>query len=239
MIRIEDGFLKFDIDDIYIKKSTNLPKKITGHSFVALIDKDDFKPKGDAVIDLLKILPQQDIDEFYQIRGKYGEKLVERMYQRNKRNYQTFDPNEINFDNFPDIKYFGGLVDGILDGVIVVECKSKSLAKKDYIMKNKIESEELQGEYYATLLNLNSVFMEYIFFPEEIENKIKNKQKIESFKGCERGLKALVVDNNKILNYMKIALKYYMTCYSTLSIPLSDISDKYMQRLMTEKGLKL
>lgn len=239
MIRIEDGFLKFDLHDIYIDKKRNLPKKITGHSFVSLINKDKFKPKGDCVIDLLKILPQQPIDEFYTIRGKYGEKLIERMYQKNCQNYITYDPEDINYDNFPENKYFGGLVDGLLDGATIVECKAKSLSNKDYIMKNKIENEELQGEYYATLWNLNSVFMEYVFFPEEIENKIKNKQKIDSFKGCERERKVLIVDNIKIIEYMKEALVYYMNCYKTLSIPLSDISDKYMQRLMTEKGLKL
>lgn len=238
MIRIEDGYLKFDLHDIYINKKTNLPKKITGHSFVALIDKDNFKPKGDCVIDLLKILPMQPIDEFYQIRGKYGEKLIERMYLRERRQYCTYEGKDINWDNFPDIKYFGGLVDGLLDGATIVECKSKSLSNKEYVINNKIENEELQAEFYATLWNLNSVFMEYVFFPEEIENKIRNKEKIESFKGCERYQKALVVDNNKIVDYMKQALKYYMTCYSTFSIPLEDISDKYMQRLMTEKGLR-
>ena len=38
---------------------------------------------------------------------------------------------------------------------------------------------------------------------------------------------------------MREALTYYITCFKTLSIPLEDISDNYMQRLMTEKGLVL
>ncbi len=239
MIRIEDEFLKFDLHDIYIDKKRNLPKKITGHSFVALIGKDKFKTKGDCVIELLKILQPKQIDEFYQIRGAYGEKLIERMYLRDHRQYCTYEKKDINYDNFPDIKYFGGLVDGLLDGATVVECKSKSLSDKEFVINNKIESEELQGEYYATLWNLNSVFMEYVFFPSEIEEKIKRKEKIDSFKGCERHQKPLIVDNQKIIQYMKEALSYYMNCYSTFSIPISDISNAYMDRLIKEKGLQI
>lgn len=239
MIRIEDGYLKFDFEDIYINKNTNLPKKITGHSFVALIEKDKFKTKGDCVIDLLKILPQQPIDEFFTNRGKIAEKLIEKSYLKEYKRYITYDAEDIKYDNFQDNKYFGGMVDGLCEGTTIIEVKSKSLKDYDYITKNAIENEEYQAKLYATLWEINDVVMEYVFFPPEIEEKIKAKQKIESFKGCQRFQKKLLVNHQEIIEEMKKALVYYMNCYKTLSIPLQDISNNYMQRLMTEKGLKL
>lgn len=78
MIRVENGYLKFDKEDIYINKFTKLPKKITGHSFVALIGKDGFRKRGDSVIELLKLLPMEPIDEFYTKRGELAEYLIKK-----------------------------------------------------------------------------------------------------------------------------------------------------------------
>ena len=229
---IKGGYLYFD--DEQIKK----PKKITGHSFVQLIDKDIFNPKGDAMINILKFLKNEPIDEFYTNRGEIAEQLVKRSYEKKGHKYQVWDKKEIGFDNFKNIsQIFGGLLDGLLDDNIVVEVKSKSINKYDEITKNGVEQEELQALFYATLLNLNVSFMEWVFFTPEQEELIKLNKPITDFKGCIKYSKQLEVNHNKIIEYMNIAYIYYSECINNKRIPCCDISDNVMNKLLKEKGL--
>lgn len=160
------------------------------------------------------------------------------MYEKQGQKYQLWDKKEINYDNFNDVsKYFGGLVDGLLNDNTIVEIKSKSMDKYDFISKNAIESEEYQAKLYGTLWGLENIKMQYVFCSEQLENKIRNNEPLTSAKDCKRIEKDLIVNFDQMKQFMILALKYYWGCYQTLSIPLADISPSYLERLKNEKGL--
>lgn len=232
MIRIENNLLKFDKEDIYINPKTNLPKKITGHSFVALIGKDNFKKRGDTILELFKLIPLEKIDVFYTKRGELGEYLIKKMYEKQQVDYKTWNAKDINFDNFSEVsKYFGGLVDGLLNEDTIIEIKTKSLDKFDYIKNNAIESEEYQAKLYATLWDKEKIKMQYVFFDEETERQLKANETITNLKGCKRLEKDINSDKEIIKQFMELALRYYVSCLQTLSIPLEDISPYYLKKL--------
>lgn len=239
-MQIKNGYLCFyPFDTGNIGKDGKKPKKITGHSFVGLIGKDPFKPKGDYLLDLFRILPSDPIDPYYLERGDIAEDLIQRRYTKDGHKYQKWDKKQIKYDNFQNIENFGGLVDGLIDDCIINEVKSKLLKDYDNIVQNGKESEELQGMYYATLWGLDTLFMDWVFFTEEQEKELRETHNITNWSGMKRFSKQFNVDRRYIMGLMKQALDYYNYCLGCGMIPLEDLSDKALQRLMKEKGLKL
>ena len=239
-MQIKNGKLCFNAFDTgNVGRGVNDPKKITGHSFVGLIGKDPYKPKGDYLLELFRILPSEKIDPYWLERGDIAEDLIQRRYTKDGHNYQKWDKKEINYDNFKHIENFGGLVDGLIDNYIINEVKSKSLKDYDNISNYGKENEELQGMYYATLWGLDNLFMDWVFFTEEQEKELRETHKITNWKGMKRFSKQFNVDRRYIMGLMKQALEYYNNCYGCGSIPVEDLSDKALQRLVKEKGLKL
>lgn len=238
-MKIENGKLIFTEQDVIkTKNGISTPKKITGHSFVGLIGKDPFKLKGDYLLELFRLLKTEEIDEYWLKRGDIAEAIIQKCYIRDGHKYQKWDKNEVNYDNFQDIDYFGGLIDGLVDDVIINEVKSKSLKDYDNIFKYGRENEELQGMYYATLKGLDTLFMDWVFFTPQQEEELKETGKITDFKGMQRFSKQFTVDRKYIMKLMYEALTYYNNCYNN-GIPLEDLSDKALQRLMKERGLKI
>lgn len=243
MIRLENGLLKFDMEDITLDKRTGLPKKISGHAFVDMAGFNPYTKKGDAVIDLLKLLPSQPIDEFYTNRGEIAEQIVKESYKKKygePSGYVTFNKKEVDYDNFKNTsQYFGGLIDGIFQNFIIVEVKSKNIKKKTEIEKEGCLYEQLQAEFYTVLSNLNNYNMCWVFFNDRLEDLIKNHQPLDhiDIKEVEIVQKSYEADYETMIPLMKGVLNYYVNCYNTLSIPFADISQKYRERLKKEKGL--
>lgn len=209
-------------------------KKITGHAFVQLCGKDKFNKRGDCVLDRLGLLPKVEIDPFYTNRGKLAEVLVKKSYEKNGHYCITSDPKEINYDNFPNLEIFGGMYDIIVDTEIVSEVKSKSLANKENIINFGNETEELQGEFYAVLLDIEQCNLDWVFFPKDIEDKIKANEKITSFAGIEKYTKSIKVvgeEKARVIALMQEAITYYDTCYYEKRISMYDISGNVIQEL--------
>lgn len=243
MIRLENGFLKFDLEDIYIDKRTNMPKKISGHAFVDMAGFNPYTKKGDVVIDLLKLLPSQPIDEFYTNRGEIAEQVVKNIYVQKygqTNGYVTYDKKTVGYDNFKNTsQYFGGLIDGIFQNFIIVEVKSKNIKKKPEIEKEGCLYEQLQAEFYTVLSNLYDYHMYWVFFNDRLETMIKNHQPLDGIDAKEIEIveKSYKADYEMMIPLMREVLNYYVECYNTLSIPFEDISQKYRERLRNEKGL--
>ena len=236
---LQDGYIHIETKDISLGNDGNIKKKkIYGHNFVALIGKDNFKRKGDAVLDILKILPKENIDPFYTLRGAVAEQLVHRSYVKKGHKYEIWDAKAINYDNFKDVsEIFGGLMDGLCDDNIVVEVKSKSMDKYKEITENGVESEELQGEYYAVLKGTENVNLEWVFFTKQQEEELKTTGKITQWIGCLNFQKCIKVDSQKIIEYMHQAVDYLNNCINEMKIPATDVSDKVFNTLVNERGL--
>lgn len=230
MLTVENGYLKFNSEDIKTQK------KIAGHSFVSLIGKNDFKKRGDEVLEMLGIVSKEKIDPFYQKRGGIAEYLIKKYYEKNNMTYESISAKDVNFDYFKESKFFGGVPDGILDGNTIVEIKSKNISKINYIKMNPVDSEEYQAKFYATILGYDKAIMQYVFFPDDLEEKIKNGEPITSL-NVKTLKKDLIFNRNDIMQFMALGLKYYYSCVQTFCIPLKDISEKYIEKLKNEKGV--
>lgn len=224
---IENNYLCFD--DEILK-----PRKITGHTFVQLIGLDPFNKIGDAILQLVGLKPKEIIDPFYTKRGSLAEKIVQKFYSRK---YQITLNEPGIYDSFPNDRVHGGIYDMLISNELentVVEVKSKSLNKYDYIVENIPTNEILQGYYYAKVLHYDYFYMVWIFFDSVLEEEIKNNKTPSTFMNIK--LLEKKYNNTKIEkllgeNLIEKALKVYKEYYIKKKIPLDLISNKLLQRL--------
>ena len=224
-MRIENGYLIVESSEI------RKIKKITGHSFVQLIGIDPFTKVGDCLLTMHGLYSEK-IDEKWLKRGDFAEKVVQRVYKRDGHNITIYDKKKINYDNFQDYLWFGGLLDiELIEEKNVIEVKSKSLKDYDYIIKNPPLHEIQQGMYYSYLRNYDKVTLEWIFFDEKTEQEIFNDLPVTSLQNLKRHTKTY--DINK--EFMKIKLQQALNIIKDFRengrIALSDISDKVLKYL--------
>ena len=166
---IQGDYLYFELD--------KPPKKITGTKFAPLVDKNPYTKKGDQMLEILGLLPHPYVDPYYAYRGEITEKIVKQLFERNGKQCQTWDKQDVNFDNFPDEVVFGGLIDIYLPQEhTVIEVKSKSLRKRFDIEHNGSEYEFLQGALYSNLLQANKLIMCWVFYNAETETLMHDHQ---------------------------------------------------------------
>lgn len=206
-------------------------KKITGTNISDLAGLNPFKPRGDAVLFMLGYV-QEPFDEFYTKRGALAEKLAAISLRKRGLNPITYNPREINWDNFPDNPYFGGLIDIELPNEkTIYEIKSKSIADYDKISRFGDKVQEQQAMHYAWLRGYSEAHIMWIFFDTLSENLIRNNQPLTTYKNLKMFEKTLPIDFPYQDKLHQDALDYYLSCISSSSIPLSDVSDKYLTLL--------
>lgn len=187
----------FDFDKMQKKKVG----KVTSRMFPILINKNQFQGVGYAVLDRVGFLESEAIEEWYTVRGALGEWLANLYLKNMIKKYKGVDITTKLFkpSDFPyyDMFYksnekFGGVVDiGISEPLEYrgcVEVKSKNIKDYDHEKKSiKYENEEeiLQGKMLAVLSKVDTLYMAWVFFTNEQEDKIK--------KATE-----LIVKNNKL-----------------------------------------
>lgn len=237
---IDKEYLYFDIE--------KTPKKITGTKFSCLVDKNPYTKKGDQMLEILGILPKEDIDPYYTYRGEITEKLVKELFEKNGNRCVVWDKEKIAFDNFPEQDLFGGLIDIYLpDKDTIIEVKSKSLRKRNDIIVNGSEYEFLQGALYTVLKKAKSLMMCWVFYNEETEQLMKAKQPFDP-KGKnhfgEPNVSFYIREwkredlEGKIETLMQKAREFYMETITTKKIRLCEISRANLIRLQTEGKLR-
>lgn len=219
-MKIENEYLI--LNDVYLKN-----KKITGTTFVGLAGLDNFKKKGDTVLSIFGIY-KEVIDPYWLKRGDIAESIVKRVYERDGFKTETFTKREINFDNFPENKNYGGMFDINLPlrGAII-EVKSKSMKDYDNIKQWGVKKEEYQGLYYAYMKGYDEAIMEWIFFDEETEANIKADLPY-TFKNLKRHTKSLLVNKDEMEQLFYETWAYKDKCYNEKRILLNDISEKVL-----------
>lgn len=224
-MKVENGYLIVELDEI--KKF----KKITGHSFVQLIGLDPFTKVGDCLLTMHNLYSEK-IDEKWLKRGDFAEKVVQRVYKRDGHKITTYDKYEIQFDNFQDYLWYGGLIDiELLEEKTLVEVKSKSLKDYDYICKNQPLQEIYQGLYYGYLRHYNTINMEWVFFDEQTQNEIFNDKPVTTLQNLKKLSKTYNVDENFMKLKLDEALQIVLNFRETGKIHISNISDKVLNYL--------
>lgn len=210
-------------------------KKITGTDIADLAGMNKFKPKGDAVLFKLGYV-KEEFDTFYTKRGELAEKLAFKSLTRRGFNCVTYDKFKCHFDNFPENPYFGGLIDiEIPSRNTLYEIKSKNIKDWDKISKYGDSVQEEQAMHYGYLRKYPEVHIMWIFFDDETETKIKNGEEITSYKNLKMFEKSLPIDYKKQKQIHDDALLYYVDCICKQSVPLADVSDKYLNILKLKR----
>lgn len=226
-MKVENGYLYLEKNELKKKK------KITGHSFVQLLGYDNFTPIGDCLLSMHGIYTEK-IDEKWLKRGDFAEKVIQLVYKRDKHEIVVYDKKQINYDNFQNYEYFGGIIDIPTENRLV-EVKSKSIKDYDYIIKNIPKAEIYQALYYGYLKGYNSITMEYVFFDKQTENEVFNGVPVTTIKNLKRFSKDFKIDfeimKQKLIDAKKVVLDFR----ANLRIPISQISDKVLKELGLSK----
>ena len=129
MLKINGNYLILDTN-----VTTNNKKKMTGHSFVALANLDQYNKRGDAVLQLLGYY-KSNVDPKWLKRGNMGEKMIEFILKKKNEEYKSYseeDKRKNKWDFFPEYRQCGGIPDfEIPKKSTMIEVKSKSLNKYD------------------------------------------------------------------------------------------------------------
>lgn len=224
-MRIENGHL---ILPTYYKN-----KKITATSFYGLLGENKFKPKGDYLLSALGLL-KEPFDPFYSKRGEIAEKVLNEWLKSKGYTTKTWNKFEINFDNFPKNKEFGGMIDIAITSPIrcLVECKSKNLKDESKIKMFPNQEQEHQALFYGYMSKCDNIKIIYVFFTDEQEQAIREGRQIDTHYGNFTFYeKDLTLDSHDIEQKLEKALMYKNSCIKSGKIPLCDISDKALELL--------
>lgn len=221
-MKIEDGYVIFEpTDNVKIE-----PKRISGHSFVELLGLNKFTLKGDALLYMFNIL-HRNVDDIYQKRGEFAEKLVKRWLEQRGKTCITYDSKIVKYTNFPTNKNFSGVID--IDLPVertLVEVKSKSMSKYSIIKQTKPLDEIYQAMLYAYLSGYKTFIMQWVFFDEQTKNEIFRGLKPTTLQNV-KGISAVYqVDKSDIFIKMWQAKEIVDDFIKTKKIELKDISEK-------------
>lgn len=231
-MKIENNYLILEPTD-YIPQN----KKISGHTFVALLGLDPFKKPGDALLEMHRFI-KPEVDPKWLKRGSFAEQIINRVYSRDYKTV-TYDAKEIKYDNFPEVPNFGGIIDIELpEKQTLIEVKSKSLDKYESIINNPPQSEIYQAALYAFLRGYDKFIMEWVFFDDQTEQEIFNDQRPTTLQHIKRYTKICFVDRDDMNEKMKLAANYVKAFRLKRILPLNLVSPEVIKTLQEkiEKG---
>lgn len=230
------------------------PKKVTSTWYPQLYDDTRFNKRGDKLLEFYRLLESDPFDNYYTLRGYVAEKYISDFLKKKDYKVHTFDESWDLYNYHTEhpmgklYAYFGGRPDIIYEDADgkrhLIEVKSKSLDKKQYVIDSPPETEIMQGKMLALLEGLDAVDMTYVMFSEKLEVmmrlatkntnpfNLKEAYKLlvtygidEQLKGnIEVHKKTYLVDKKVILEQMKTAYKYAETFRQTHIIDLDDLS---------------
>ena len=210
-------------------------KKITGTNIADLAGLNKFKPRGDALLAMLDIV-KEPFDKFYTDRGAIAEKLAYQSLTKRGFKCVVYDAKKLDYDNFPENPYFGGLIDIEIPSLSTLyEIKSKNIKDYDKIVKFGDIVQEEQAKHYGYMRRYNTVHIMWIFFDDATEECIRNGQPITTYKNLKMFEKPLPIDFEYEKKIHTEAVLYYINCLARQEVPLEDISDKYLELLKLKR----
>lgn len=229
-MKIENNYLVFNKNELKIKR------KIPARIFVGLCGFDNYKSKEDYLL-LLHELCDEEVDPKYLRRGEFAEGLIKRCYERDGRCPTTYNKVEVRWDNFKNVRLWGGLIDIELPlEQTLVEVKSKSIRHYDFIDKNPPKNEVYQGLFYAYHRNYPKCIMEWVFFDAIQEEAIFNGDMPKTLHGMKRISKEFEVDRPHMMQLLSDAEKLVVDFRLNPKIPIALISPDVLQAVVKKNG---
>lgn len=231
-MEIKNNYLVFNKNELKIKR------KIPARIFVGLCGFDNFKSREDYLLMLHELYDEQ-VDPKYLRRGDFAEALVKRCYQRDGKCPTTYEKAEVKWDNFKNVKVWGGLIDIELPlDQTLIEVKSKSLSAYDFILKNPPKQEYYQGLFYAYHRNYPTCIMEWIFFDPETEADIFEGNMPKTLSKMKRISKVFEVDRPHMASLLESAEKFVADFRLNPKVPVSAVSPEILQAVIKKWGKK-
>lgn len=210
-------------------------KKITGTNIADLAGLNKFKPRGDAVLSIMGVV-KEPFDKFYTKRGEIAEQLALLTLQKRGYNCVVYEKKSVEYDNFPENPYFGGLIDIEIPSLnTLYEIKSKSIKDYEKISKYGDSVQEEQAMHYGWLRKYKQVHIMWIFFDEQSEYEILNNRPLSTYRNLKMFEKTLDIDFDYQTKIHHEALHYYIDCLAKCEVDIDDISDKYLDLLKLKR----
>ncbi len=154
----------------HVKKGVNIKvysqneiKPISGHRFVALLNKKQYDNAFTLILSFLGLKPFEK-NIYADIGRHYENKILDKVWGRNT--YQSFEYKDYKGDMFSNLPQFNGLIDGLhkkYNKIAEVKCyfNRAKLPQVAYDVENQksirglIDEYELQTKFYLWALNAN------------------------------------------------------------------------------------
>jgi hypothetical protein len=266
-LMIDGGDAKDTGTVTFVLREPLVKKRVSSTWYPKLFSDQRFSKKGDTALDFYRLIKPDPFNNLYSLRGYIAEKMIEEMLINKGYKVETQIKEQDDVNN-PIFKYFNGVPDIIYTDKEgnrhVLEIKSKSMSKFQFVKDNPPETEIMQGKMLAMLFGFDEINMLYFFFNEDIEDKIQRiVDKIERYSNDEayaefkklniemkmkRDFDILSIkhdiDKKKILEEMKKSYKYAEGFRQTLTIPIKDLSTEIFGQIFKldleiEKGYEL
>lgn len=236
--------MKIENDEyLVIEENDKIKKnKIFSSTYPTLLGTNNFKKQGDAILEMWGLVPKSEFDDFYALRGYYAELIIKNLFDKKNYNYKYYgydsSGNKI-FDMFKSNKFFGGVVDFIINDYINVEVKSSNIDKKVFIdsTKGKMEHKK-QAQLSSFLGSFNKAKLVYVYFTDEQEEQIRKELEtgvqefnIDNFDYHNISIHDLILNIDQIKKDMLIAYDFVKKCEMNKKIPLVTISDNVLEKL--------
>jgi hypothetical protein len=242
------GFVKLQL------KEPISTKRVSSTWYPKLFSDQRFSKKGDTVLEFYRLLKPDPFNNLYSLRGYVAEKMVEEMLVKKGYKVETQIKDQDNSNN-PVFKYFNGVPDIIYtdnDGKRhVLEIKSKSMSKMQFVKDSPPETEIMQGKMLGFIFGFDEINMLYFFFSDEIETQMQNiVESISNYNNDEayekflsKQIKMVIkkdfdivsvkydIDKKKLLDEMKKSYKYAEGFRQTLQLSIQDLSQDVFGQL--------
>ena len=225
----------------------NINKKIFSSRLGNLIGINKWEKKGDTLLKMWKLVVDEPINPFYLERGEIAEKIVKQQFENLgiKHTYYGLSASGKKiFDLFETSNpVFGGVYDFVLtDNKVAVEVKSKNIKDFQTIQQKGADPTHLaEVELVSYLGSLEKFCIWYVFFTDEQEQKIKDgkftDEDIKAFNFLQQSIRfSGKVNEQRIQSAMLKAYDYREQVLKDRKIPLSDISEKMLQKIMLKEN---
>lgn len=199
-------------------------KKITGTRLATILGLNKFNSSFSAWAEMTGLYKPVIPDKYLKVGQVLEKPIIKAIEDMYDFNIQTFDRNEIKFDNFKDNPIFGGMVDGIdYEKKTLVEIKTTNIKNKRFWDKQIPVEYWYQAQLYCELANLKEILFG-VCFVEEQDYADPNNIPID-----DRDIRIYPVEKANIKEEMEKAIKWYKNHILTYQSPKFD---PYNQRNM-------
>lgn len=204
-------------------------KKITGTRLATILGLNKFNSPFSAWAEMTGLYKPVIPDKYLKVGQVLEKPIIKEIEDMYDFNIQTFDKNEIKFDNFKDNPIFGGLVDGIdYEKSTLVEIKTTNVKNKKYWDRQIPTEYWYQAQLYCELAGLKEILFG-ICYVENQDYDNPNNIPID-----ERDIRIYPMVKANIKEEMKSAERWYKKHIINYQSPKFDVRNQKDMEILSE-----